>query len=460
MNSSKEKQFKLDSERVAFDLKHRATIAFNMSKYYAAVDKGRARYTSFELARKRAASVKRYALANLGELLVSFENACTANGGKVLWAHDAHEAIAYVTDIFQKNNVKLVVKSKSMTTEEIHFNEEFEKMGVESIETDLGEYIVQLAGEKPYHIVTPAMHKSKADVAKLFNEKFGMPLDSTPEEMTALARKNLRQKYVTADAGITGANFLIADVGAIAVTENEGNALMSTSFPKIHIVIVGIEKVIPSIRDLSLFWPHLALNGTGQAISVYNSLFSGPKKTEDVDGPEQMFVILLDNGRSSLYAKPMQNVALSCIRCGACLNACPIYKNIGGYTYNTTYQGPIGTVITPHYKGVGEFKHLSTACSLCGKCSEMCPVKIPLHELILNMRKQLIDNNFSPVGERIAMKSFATVMKQYRSLDFVNGNIKNMLFRLFASSLWGKRRALPQFSKHSFRGQWKKAKRG
>ncbi len=456
MGTEYHKRFLDESEHKAFDLKHRATISFNMSKYYAAVENGRKRYASLQTARKRAAKVKRTALENLDTYLLHFEKQFTANGGTVLWAKDTQEAITYVLDILKQNNAKIVVKSKSMTTEEIHFNEALEQNGIESVETDLGEYIVQLAGEKPYHIVTPAMHKSKADVAKLFNEKFGMSLESTPEEMTALARKNLRNKYLTADIGITGANFIVSDIGAIAVTENEGNALMSTSFPKIHIAIAGIEKVIPSVNDLALMWPHLALHGTGQAISVYNTLFSGPKRAHDADGPEQMFVILLDNGRSQLYAKPYQNLALSCIRCGACLNACPIYKNIGGYTYETTYQGPIGTVISPHYKGIKEFKHLTSACSLCGSCSEVCPVKIPLHDLILNMRGIMVDNKYSPMVERLSMKAFETVMKKSSRMDIVGGRFKNLLIHLFAGSLWGKRRSMPTFAAQSFRKQWKK----
>jgi L-lactate dehydrogenase complex protein LldF len=456
LSTAKHDKFLLDSERVAFDLKHRATISFNMSKYYAAVDRGRARYTSLQLARKRAANIKRQALSDLDTYLLQFEKIFTENGGIVLWAKDTKEAMAYVSNILKKNNAKVVVKSKSMTTEEIHFNEVLEEQGIESVETDLGEYIVQLAGEKPYHIVTPAMHKSKKDVAILFNEKFGMSLESTPEEMTALARKNLRNKYLTAEVGITGANFIVADIGAFAVTENEGNALMSTSFPKIHIAIAGIEKVIPSVKDLALMWPHLALNGTGQAISVYNTLFSGPKRANDTDGPEQQYIILLDNGRTDLYAKSYQNQALSCIRCGACLNACPIYKNVGGYTYETTYQGPIGTVITPHLKGLKEHKHLTSACSLCGNCSEVCPVKIPLHNLILNMRSIMVENNYSPLGERIAMKSFAAIMSKSSRMDFVHGRLKNAFMKMFGASLWGKHRDLPTFSQNSFRQQWKK----
>ena len=354
MANSKAKKFQADAARVSFDEKHRNTIRFNMGKYYAAVSKGRARYQDFEATRQKAAAIKRHTLEHLADYLLQFEKNFTANGGTVLWARTADDAIAYITEIFKENNVKSVVKSKSMTTEEIELNENLKKVGVESVETDLGEYIVQLAGERPYHIVTPAMHKSKADIAKLFNKHFGFPLESTAEEMTMLAREKLREKYLAADAGITGANFIIADKGAIAVTENEGNGLMSTSFPKIQIAIAGIEKIIPSFKDLGLFWPHLAQNGTGQPITAYSSVFSGPKKANESHGPEKMYVILLDNGRTNLYKQDTFRVALSCIRCGACLNACPIYKNIGGWSYNTTYSGPIGTVISPHLRGFDE----------------------------------------------------------------------------------------------------------
>lgn len=456
MTSKTQNTFKTDAHNIVFDKNHRNTIRFNMTKYKAAVLNGRSRYVTFENARTKAEEIKENAIANLAHYLTQFETNFTNNGGNVVWAENAQEAITAITNILKENNVKSVVKSKSMTTEEIDFNEEVEKLGIESIESDLGEYIVQLAGEKPYHIVTPAMHKSKKDIAKLFNEKFNFPIDSTPEEMTGLARKNLRDKFTSADAGITGANFIIPDIGGIAVTENEGNAIMSTAFPKIHIAIVGIEKVIPHFEHLSLFWPHLALNGTGQAITVYNSVFTGPRKENEEGGPEKMFVILLDNGRTNLYKQEKFRKALTCIRCGACLNACPVYKNIGGYTYGTTYQGPIGKVITPHLRGFEDYKHLSFACSLCGNCSEVCPVKIPLHDLILNNRRLSVEQGLSPKGEKISMKLFAQMMQNRSLWDIVNGNLKNFGFSLLGSPAWGKYRKLPVFSKHSYRSTRKR----
>jgi L-lactate dehydrogenase complex protein LldF len=448
------KKFILDSENIAFDLKHRNTIKFNMSKYYLAVDRGRKRYSDLELAKERASFIKAKAINQLHDYLLQFEENITANGAEVIWAEDANEAVQSVQKILQENKAKLLVKSKSMTTEEIDLNEHVEHIGVESLETDLGEYIVQIAGEKPYHIVTPAMHKSKEDISELFHEKFDTPEKSTPEYLTAFVRVLLRNKFTQADVGVTGANFLIADKGAIALTENEGNAMMTFSFPKVHIVIAGIEKVIPKFTDLGLLWPLLAAHGTGQQISVYNSIVSGPKRAGEVDGPEKMYVILLDNKRTELYANDDQFEALKCIRCGACLNACPIYKNIGGYTYDATYSGPIGSVITPFFKGFAEYQHLSSACSVCGKCTEVCPVKIPLHKLLLYNRRDAVKNGDTSWAWNMGMKAFGYAFINRKRLDMAGGNIKNTM-GIFGKDALGDKKSLPTFAKQSFSQQWK-----
>jgi len=337
---------------------------------------------------------------------VQFENNFINKGGKVIWAQTAGGAVAEIIKILKKHDSKLVVKSKSMITEELELNKALETLEIEVVETDLGEYIVQQAGEKPYHIVTPAMHKSKEDIAKLFHEKFDLPIESTPTEITNYVRHKLRKKFVEADVGITGVNFLIAGSGSVALTENEGNGLMSVSFPKIHIAIAGIERIIPTISDLDLFWPLLATHGTGQHMTVYNSIISGPRQTGEIDGPKEMYIILLDNGRTEILRHRLQRRALSCIRCGACLNVCPVYKSIGGYTYNSTYTGPIGSVITPHLKGMKDYHHLSFASSLCGRCTEVCPV-----------------NRWM--------------------MDFGGASLKNMAIKTFAKKAWGNRRTLP-----------------
>ncbi|MDR3706217.1 MAG: LUD domain-containing protein [Paludibacteraceae bacterium] len=454
------KKFSQDAQHIAFDLRHRQTIKFNIGKYNVAVAKGRERYHDLPLAKQRAAYLKRLMLANWDTYLCEFEQNAIHNGIEVLWAKDAAEATKYITKILADNEARLLVKSKSMTTEEIELNPTAQEIGCESVETDLGEFIVQLAGEKPYHIVTPAMHKSKGDIAKLFHEKFNLPIDSTPEEMANYVRGVLREKYVKADVGVTGANFLVADIGGVAVTENEGNGIMSTSFPKVHIAIAGIEKIIPSVTDLGLFWPLLAAHGTGQQITNYNTIFTGSRKKDEVDGPEKMYVILLDNGRTTLYGDDDCFEALACIRCGACLNECPVYKTIGGYTYDTTYSGPIGSVITPFYRGFKEFGHLSFASSLCGACADVCPVKVPLPALLLQNRKKIVDGNLRPVLERISMKGFELISSKRIGYDLLPAGFKNLVFAPFNYVMWGQKRKMPTFAKNSFSKQYRKKHKG
>ncbi|MGI4021755.1 MAG: LutB/LldF family L-lactate oxidation iron-sulfur protein [Janthinobacterium lividum] len=446
--------FIASAEVKAFDLKHRSIINYNIGKYDAAVSRGITRLTNLENTKRKAHAIKWKVMENLDKLLPEFEANFQRRGGKVIWANDAEEAQKEILKIIQKAGAKTVVKSKSMVTEEIHLNEFLIQNNIESLETDLGEYIVQLLGQKPYHIVTPAMHLSKEDIAKLFNERFGTPIDATPEQLTLKARELLRTKYVHADVGITGANFLIADSGSISITENEGNARLCTTFPKIHIAVVGIEKMIPSIADLDLFWPLLSTHGTGQNLTVYNSILSGPRQTHETDGPEEMYVILLDNGRTNLLAQKDQRQALYCIRCGACLNACPVYKNIGGHTYETTYSGPIGSIITPHMKGMEEFKHLSYASSLCGKCTEVCPVKIDLHKLLLLNRRDSVKQNLNPIKEKWGWALWKKGMLSRKLTDYFGGSSKNFLLKLLFKHTWGHLREMPEIAQKSFSQQW------
>jgi len=448
------KKFLKESEKVAFDQEHRRKLNFNISRYEQAVANGKKQYAKLELARRRAAAIKHKVVENLDKYLVEFETNFEKKGGKVIWAQTAEEAVDEVIKILQRHESRMVVKSKSMITEELELNKMLEKNGIESLETDLGEYIVQVAGEKPYHIVTPAMHKSKEDIAKLFHEKFGQPEESTPEEITAFVREKLREKFVSADAGITGANFLIADTGSIAITENEGNGMMSVSFPEVHIAIAGIEKIIPSVSDLDLYWPLLSTHGTGQHITVYNSIISGPRQTGEIDGPKEMYVVLLDNGRTEILKHRQQRRALSCIRCGACLNGCPIYRNIGGYTYNATYTGPIGAVITPHLKGLKEYKHLSFACTICGKCTEVCPVNINLHELILLNRSEAVSLGYTTSGEKKLQYVAEKVLTNRWMMDFGGGTLKNLVIKSTMKKAWGKRRKLPVMAPKSFKQLW------
>lgn len=458
--SSTAEEFIEASEAKTFNAEHKRKLAFNILQYDKKVVEGKQQYSNLELAKTRAATIKNKIVENLDKYLVEFEANFIKRGGKVIWAQDGEEAMREVVQILKKVDAKTVVKAKSMTTEEVHFNKEVEKHGIESIETDLGEYIQQLDDEPPYHIVTPAMHKSKEDVAKLFHEKKGTPIDWTPQQITAYVRKNLREKYTKAEVGVSGGNFLIADIGAVAVTENEGNAMMSMAYPKIHIAIVGIEKLIPSIMDLDVFWPLLATHGTGQNVTVYNTILTGPRQQGEVDGPEEMYVILLDNGRSNLLAETEQRRALACIRCGACLNGCPIYKNVGGHSYGTTYSGPIGSIITPHFRGMQQFKHLSYASSLCGKCTEVCPVKIDLHKLLLYNRKESVDLGLNQKTENWMWFFWKNAMLKRKNMEKGGSKLKNFMLKQFFKKSWGERRNLPEVAPKSFNQIWRDRSKG
>ncbi len=446
------------SREKASDSGHRKTINFNIGRYNAVVPQGKKQFDFLELARERAKNTKWRAIETLDQQLEIFEKNFIARGGKLLWAETADQALEEILHICRQKNCKTLVKSKSMVTEEIHLNQALEKNGIESVETDLGEYIQQLDGEAPYHIVTPAMHKSKEDVAKLFAEKLGTPPNLSPQELTLVARNILRKKYVEAEVGVTGANFIIADTGSVAVTENEGNARLSCSFPKTHIVVVGIEKLIPSLTDLSLFWPLLSTFGTGQKVTVYNTIISGPRQEGETDGPEEMYVILLDNGRTNILQNPKQRESLYCIRCGACLNACPVYKNIGGHSYGATYSGPIGSVITPHLQGMESFKHLSYASSLCGNCTEVCAVKINLHELLLDNRAESVNEGLSPMSERIAWKAWKMANMRRGIMNMASGKFKNKVVNKVFTA-WTKNHGDLHFSDKSFNQMWKERRK-
>jgi L-lactate dehydrogenase complex protein LldF len=447
------------AEIKASDREHRNKINFNISKYNAVVPVGKQQFTDVHLAREKAKNIKWKAIENLDKQLEAFEANISKRGAKVIWAESAEQALEEILKICQAKNCRTIVKSKSMVTEEIHLNKFLEKNNIESVETDLGEYIQQLDGEPPYHIVTPAMHKSKEDVAKLFADKLGTPPDLSPSQLTLIAREKLREKYRQAEVGITGANFIISDIGGIALTENEGNGRLSCAWPKTHIVITGIEKVLPSMTDLALFWPLLATYGTGQRVTVYSSIITGPRQVNENDGPEDMYVILLDNGRTNIIANEKLRESLYCIRCGACLNACPVYKNIGGHAYEATYSGPIGSVITPQLREMGEWKHLSYASSLCGNCTEVCAVKINLHELLLENRHEAVDEGDASFAEKMAWKGWKQAMLHRSIMNMGTGGMKSWMINTFMKD-WKSRRSPLQFPKKTFHQLWKERNKG
>ena len=458
MQSIYASSFDAKSSVKAVDLEHRRKLNFNISKYNAVVPKGKAQFPDLTRVRELAKNKKWEAIEHLDLYLTQFEDQITKRGAKVFWAEDSEQALNFIGELCKEKQCKSVVKSKSMVTEEIHLNDYLTSIGVESVETDLGEYIQQMDGEAPYHIVTPAMHKSKEDVAQLFNKHLGTDIALTPEQLTLVARKNLRDKYVQAEIGITGANFILSDIGGIALTENEGNARLSVAWPKTHVVIVGIEKTIPSMNDLGLFWPLLATYGTGQQITVYNSIITGPRQPGEVDGPEEMYVILLDNGRTDLLSNAKAREALYCIRCGACLNACPVYKNIGGHAYDTTYSGPIGSVITPHLRGMHDYKHLSYASSLCGNCTEVCPVKINIHELLLENRRESVVAGESDFAEKFAWKMWKNASLSRMLMNQGNATIKNWVINKMFKG-WSNQRAPLEFPKKTFNQLWNESKK-
>lgn len=457
--TKRDQTFLRQSAEKTKDLGHRQKMNHALKQSDDAFERGKAQFANLDMARDQANAIKRQTIQQLDTYLCEFERKFTDRGGKVIWAQTPGEALDAIKAICSKHQATTVVKSKSMVTEEIHLNEALAADNIDVIETDLGEYIQQLAGEAPYHIVAPSLHKSKEEVAQLFEDKLDAEPGLPPDQLTRVARKILREKFREATVGITGVNFLLADIGGVTLTENEGNGRLATGFPKVHIAVTGIEKILPSVHQLSLFLPLLATHGSGQHLTVYNSIFTGPRKAGETDGPEEMYVILLDNGRTKILADPIARESLYCIRCGACLNTCPVYKNIGGHAYDATYSGPIGAVITPHLGGMQDNKHLSYASSLCGSCTSVCPVRIPLHNLLLYNRQLSVEKRYNNVAERAAFWGWKQVMLNRKLMDAGGGNLKNAAFTLMMKGIWGKDRALPVFPKQNFSQQWKIRKR-
>ena len=421
-----------------------------------------------EALRDRARQIKEETIGNLDVYLTQLEENILRLGGTVHWARSGNEARAIVLELARKNNVKRVVKAKSMVTEEIELNEALEHAGIEAIETDLGEYIVQLAHEKPSHILAPAVHKSRGDISDLFADKLGVANLKEAEEMTIVARERLREKFLTADMGITGANFGVAETGTIVLVENEGNIRLSTSLPRIHVALMGIEKLVPSLDDLAVFLKILARSASGQKMSSYVSLITGARRAGETDGAEEFHLIILDNGRTRILADEDMRESLYCLRCGACLNVCPVYQKIGGHAYGSVYSGPIGSIITPAFAGLEKSKDLPFASTLCGACREICPVRIDIPRILLKLRSDWsegkIDNAGPPLIERLAIKLWAFAMRHriiynlaFRVPAFLQGPLleDGKLKRLpFAFGGWTQNRDFPALARRSFRSMW------
>jgi L-lactate dehydrogenase complex protein LldF len=426
----------------------------------------------FEQLRQIASDIRLHAIENMDTYLLRFEEKVTAAGGHVHWAKTAEDARQIVLQIAREHNVKLAVKSKSMATEEIGLNHALEAAGIEALETDLGEYIIQLAGTGPSHIIVPAVHLKKEEIAAIFSEKLYIDAPADPVELTRIAREILREKFLTAEMGISGANFLVAETGTIVMVTNEGNGRMCTTMPDLHVAVVGIDKIIPDWESLTVFLKLLARSATGQKLSTYTQFITGPRRAEGEFGPKEFHIVLLDNGRSDVLKDPIGREVFKCIRCGACANVCPVYKNVGGFAYGWFISGPIGAIFAPQMLGTPTARELPYASTLCGACADVCPVKIPIPTILRHLRRRVAE------GDEIATSTMPTPIRAIANL-FAFALAQNGLYRFGARILppamsifnrdgwipwapyplsrWTKGRPLPAFTA-GFRSWWKKRK--
>jgi L-lactate dehydrogenase complex protein LldF len=416
-----------------------------------------------EALRDHARAIKEATLQRLDHYLETLIANIERLGGHVHYAKTSEAARAIVVDIARRTGARMAVKSKSMATEEIHLNEALEHAGITPVETDLGEYIIQLAHERPSHIIAPAIHKTKGQVADLFGREFKRRVEADPEVLTKIARDELREKFLQADLGITGANFAVADTGTVVLVTNEGNGRMVTSLPRVHVAVMGVEKVVPSLTDLMVFLAILAKSATGQKLSVYTTLVRGPRRAEELEGPDEFHLVLLDNGRIAQLGGPLRE-ALSCLRCGACLNVCPVYQQIGGHAYGYTYPGPIGILLTAMLEGTRSVRDLAHASSLCGACADACPVRIDIPRMLIELRREVDEKKIAPWVERVAFTLLARLLTRpalYRlavsagrvlQRPFVSeGTISRLPFFL---NDWTRTRDLPAVAARTFQERW------
>jgi L-lactate dehydrogenase complex protein LldF len=403
-----------------------------------------------EQLRDHLKAIRAATLARLAEHLETFERNAVAAGAQVHWAKDGAEARAIVLEIARRFDVELVTKGKSMVTEEIHLNQALAEAGITPVETDLGEYIIQLADEPPSHIIAPAIHKNKYQVAELMSEAAGRPLDpNNIEELTAVARQLLREKFLTAGMGITGGNIGVAETGSLVLVENEGNGRMVSTTPRVHVALMGIEKLCATWDDAAAWLSLLSRSATGQPISIYTNIITGSRRADDADGPEEVHIILVDNNRSQQVGTKYEEV-LQCLRCGACLNACPVYRKAGGHAYGSPYSGPIGAVVSPLIFGLEEYGALPHASTLCGACLEVCPVRIDLPRMLLELRADEVQRKMVPPLERLAERTVAFGFRHEKLMRY--GANMGRWIPLPVMEVNG--RKLPQLAPRSFRQMW------
>jgi L-lactate dehydrogenase complex protein LldF len=453
MNHLSSETFRENAKAALADTHLRGALKNATSLFGERRNSAAASLPNWEALRTQARAIKDEALSHLDHYLEEFVRNAESRGAKIHRAHDAAAANAIICKLATEHRARVIVKSKSMTTEEIHLNTALEAAGMQVVETDLGEYIIQLADEPPSHIIAPAIHKTRGQVAELFTAELGMPPTDDIAKLTGTARTTLRNRFATADLGISGVNFAIAETGTIVIIENEGNIRLTTSLPRVHIAVMGIEKVIPRFADLDVFLKLLPRSGTGQKLTTYQSFITGVKRRETDEGPEELHIVLLDNGRTRMLAHPVTRQSLACIRCGACLNVCPVYQQIGGHAYGSVYPGPIGAVITPQLIGIEKTSQLPYASSLCGACRDVCPVKIDIPQLLLHLRAEIAPRKGS-VGERLAFNLWAKVMT--RPALYKMSSIAGRVMQRFVpiSRAWTNGRDLRPIESKSFHELW------
>ena len=453
MNHLSSETFRENAKAALADVHLRGALKIATSLFGERRKAAAASLPNWEDLRNQARAIKDEVLLHLDRYLEGFVRNAESRGAKVHWARDAAEANSIICGLATERHARIVVKSKSMTTEETRLNDALEAAGMQVVETDLGEYIIQLAHEPPSHIIAPAIHKTRRQVSELFTAELGTPPTDDIAQLTSTARVTLRDRFAAADVGISGVNFAISETGTIVMVENEGNIRLTTSLPRVHIAVMGIEKVIPRFIDLDVFLKLLPRSGTGQRLTTYQSFITGTKRSATDEGPEELHIVLLDNGRSRMLAHPVTRQSLACIRCGACLNACPVYQQVGGHAYGSVYPGPIGAVITPQLMGIEKAAQLPYASSLCGACREVCPVKIDIPRLLLHLRGEISPRKGS-LAEKLAFKMWARVMTSpaLYQMSSVAGRILQRVVPI--SRAWTNGRDLRPIESKSFHDLW------
>lgn len=435
----------------AFNDEHWQKINFSTGCYERSFAEGKANYRNLDLEKERAYKLRNKSMLGLEKLLVDFETHFNENGGKVFWARNADDALTMIFDLICKERADAVMRSNSMVLDEIGLNEFLERKNVNVIETEVARFVLHAGKQKPYHPVSPSIHLSEEENNAILTEKYKLKTGSTPKQMVNFVRHQVSVESVDASICITGANFLLSDTGGVVLTENEGDILKANALAKTHIVVAGIDKVIPTIGDLGVLLPLLSLHAKGQSMAACNSITFGPSNTGNQ--PSEMYVILLDNHRTELLAHEKQRQVMSCIHCGACVSVCPVYKHIGGYNYGTKRIGPVGTVMTPLMEGLSGYSYLNSACSLCGKCVELCPVKIPLDDLIIENRRLAIEKKTGNPRQETLMKAMIWHCKSRKKMDSPLF-FKKMELKRLLGAIWGDEHPLPEFASKSFSQQW------